>query len=291
MPTIRVRDWTKDRIEEIRETESHSSNDSVIKSLLKDRQLAQQAVTDMKDTQASETEPTADATEPSIPGLTTLAELTRTENGVLFIWCPNCENEIAHASVSSPIDIDVFEIECQQCLTQLDQHALVAIDLSYPIEGRLVDGTLIDDLQECVVDYWDRALRTASTAPTAETSESESPDADNDKSIDRLVWRIDRYVREFNWEWPASVPIVAFEVDKTYTNTQTGERFRVIERLSNNRTDVDSYRICRFSADADVDTESTCDPENTDEVQGEVETLESETVSELILDRAIQQVE
>jgi hypothetical protein len=288
MPTIRVRDWTKRRINEIRETESHSSHDSVIKSLLKDRQLAQQAVMDVGDTQESETGPTTDAAEPSISGLTTLAELTRTENGVLFLWCPNCENEIAHASVSSPIDIDVFEIECQQCLTQLDQHALVAIDLGYPIEKRLIDGNLIDDLQECVIDYWDRALRTASTAPTGETSESENPDAD--RSVDRLVWRIDRYVREFNWEWPANVPIVAFEVDKTYTNTQTGEQFRVVERLSNNRTDVDSYRICRLPADADTDTESARDPENTDAVQGRVETLESETVSELILDRAVRQV-
>jgi hypothetical protein len=289
MPTIRVRDWTKRQINEIRETESHSSHDSVIKSLLKDRQLAQQAVMDVEDTQEIETRPTANAAEPSITGLTTLAELTQAENGVLFLWCPNCENEIAHASVSSPIDIDVFEIECQQCLTQLDQHALVAIDLDYPIEKRLVDEDLIDDLQECVIDYWDRALRTASTAPTGETSEGETPDANGDGSIDRLVWRIDRYVREFNWEWPANVPIVAFEIDKTYTNTRTGERFRVVERLSNNRSDVDSYRIYRLPADADTDTESARDPENAD--QGNVETLESETVRELILDRAVRPVE
>ena len=40
MATIRVRDWTKEQIEEIREAESHSSHDSVIKALLKDRELA-----------------------------------------------------------------------------------------------------------------------------------------------------------------------------------------------------------------------------------------------------------
>ena len=40
MATIRVREWTKEKINEIRDAESHSSHDSVIKSLLKDRELA-----------------------------------------------------------------------------------------------------------------------------------------------------------------------------------------------------------------------------------------------------------
>lgn len=38
MPTIKVNDWTKEQLEDIKEEEEHSSFDSVIKSLLKERQ-------------------------------------------------------------------------------------------------------------------------------------------------------------------------------------------------------------------------------------------------------------
>ena len=38
MPTIKVHDWTKEHLEDIKEEEEHSSFDSVIKSLLKERQ-------------------------------------------------------------------------------------------------------------------------------------------------------------------------------------------------------------------------------------------------------------
>ncbi|WP_269844102.1 hypothetical protein [Haloferax marisrubri] len=37
MPTIKVNDWTKDQLEDIKDEEDHSSFDSVIKSLLKER--------------------------------------------------------------------------------------------------------------------------------------------------------------------------------------------------------------------------------------------------------------
>ena len=285
MPTVRVRDWTKERIEAIRDAESHSSHDSVIKSLLKDRRLAQYVEFDRETAEEQAAPPTVDTGEPAIPGLTVLAELDRPDNGVLFLWCPNCENEIAHVTVNSPLSVDVFEIECQQCLTQLDQHALVAIDLSYPIEERLVDATLVDDLQACVIDYWDRTLREASTAAVA-ASKNESVE---DASVDRLVWRIDRYVREFGWEWPTDVPVVAFEIDRTYVDTRTDEHFAVIERLSNNRTDVDSYRVRRFPANED--DESATATGQTDDERGRVETIESETVAELVLERAVQRVE
>ncbi len=38
MPSIKVHDWTKDQLDEIKEEEEHSSYDSVIKSLLKERE-------------------------------------------------------------------------------------------------------------------------------------------------------------------------------------------------------------------------------------------------------------
>ncbi len=37
MPNVKVQDWTKKRLEEIKEEEDHTSLDSVIKSLLKER--------------------------------------------------------------------------------------------------------------------------------------------------------------------------------------------------------------------------------------------------------------
>jgi hypothetical protein len=37
MPTIKVNKWTKEQLEEVKEHEDHSSFDSVIKSLLKER--------------------------------------------------------------------------------------------------------------------------------------------------------------------------------------------------------------------------------------------------------------
>lgn len=37
MPMIRVQDWTKEQLEEIKDEEDHTSLDSVIKTLLKDR--------------------------------------------------------------------------------------------------------------------------------------------------------------------------------------------------------------------------------------------------------------
>lgn len=38
MPTIKIQNWTKDHLEEIKEEEDHTSLDSVIKSLLKERE-------------------------------------------------------------------------------------------------------------------------------------------------------------------------------------------------------------------------------------------------------------
>jgi len=37
MPSIKVHDWTKSQLDEIKEEEEHSSYDSVIKTLLKER--------------------------------------------------------------------------------------------------------------------------------------------------------------------------------------------------------------------------------------------------------------
>jgi hypothetical protein len=36
MPTVKIKEWTKDELDDIKEEEDHSSYDSVIKSLIKE---------------------------------------------------------------------------------------------------------------------------------------------------------------------------------------------------------------------------------------------------------------
>jgi len=147
MATIRVRDWTKEQIEKIRDTESHSSHDSVIKSLLKDRKLAKYADDAAEAAPESISESRTNEPDTAFDDLTVLGELSGADNGVLFLWCPNCGNELAHLTADNPLGLSVFEIECQRCLTHLDRHAIVAIEIGYPIEQKLVEDCLQDDLK------------------------------------------------------------------------------------------------------------------------------------------------
>jgi hypothetical protein len=41
MPTIKVQEWTKGELEDIKDEEDHTSLDSVIKSLLKEREVSE----------------------------------------------------------------------------------------------------------------------------------------------------------------------------------------------------------------------------------------------------------
>lgn len=262
MATIRVRDWTKDRIEEIQEAESHSSHDSVIKTLLKDRQLAEYA--------GEPAEPPPDRIDntPDLPGekafedLTVFAELDRADSGVLFLWCPSCGTEIAHLVIEHPFDIPVFEVECQRCLTHLDQHALVGIEIGYPLERRLIEGTVETDLQDCVVDYWDRVLQ----GLDADTDHADGTEAH------RLVWQLGQYLEEFNWDWPGDVPAVGVRTGWTYRDEATGERLKVLDRVTQGSSHA--YRVRR--SDPDTDLESV-----------EPERLDGRSVTRRLLDRTL----
>jgi hypothetical protein len=241
MATIRVRDWTKARIEEIRDAESHSSHDSVIKSLLKDRELAQFAGTEIPEEREASEEPPEPANT-AFDDLTVLAEMVSADNGLLFLWCPSCGTEIAHVGVENPVGLSVFEAECQRCLTRLDQHAIVAIEIGYPIEQRIVNETLESDLKRCVVDYWDRALAAVA-------------DDRLDVEAEHFVWKLDRYCRAFDWEWPTEVPVVAVEPETTYRHEATGERIAVLDVETENRNSLDAYRVRRYDGpDDDGDT-------------------------------------
>ncbi|WP_336338518.1 hypothetical protein [Haloarcula brevis] len=261
MATIRVRDWTKEQIERIRDAESHSSHDSVIKSLLKDRKLAKYA----DDAAENDTEATSESrtTPPdtAFDDLTVLGELAGADNGVLFLWCPGCGNELAHLTAEHPLGLSVFEIECQRCLTHLDRHAVVAIEIGYPIEQKLVEDRLQADLKDCVVDYWDRTLDAAAVGAL-----------DDDRDPESLVWQFDRYLREFSWEWPDEVPVVGFAAGDTYRNTATGEYIDVVEPVSENRNAMDSFEVRRYDADWD---------------DGETEILDSTTVVDHVVNRRL----
>jgi hypothetical protein len=241
MATIRVKDWTKKELGEIRDAESHSSYDSVIKSLLKDRKIAQYA-DDAAGTGSGEagTSPES-ATDTAFDDLTVLAELTDAHDDVLFLWCPNCGNELVHLTAERPLGLSVFEMECQRCLTHLDRHAIVAIELRYPLEQKMIAGQLQADLKSCVIDYWDRTLDAAANG----TLETETP-------VDRLVWQFDQYRKQFTWDWPTDVPAVSFVPGVTYRNTVTGERLEVLEAVTENRNAMDAYRITRHTPDGDT---------------------------------------
>lgn len=247
MATIRVREWTKEQIEAIRDSESHSSHDSVIKSLLKDRELAKFAGERIEPAGESATPERREPAAKPFDDLTVLNELSFPENGVLFLWCPNCATEIAHLTVEEQMSISLLEMDCQHCLNNLDQHGIVAIEIGYPIEQKLTDDALSADLKECVIEYWDRTLR--------EFSERTTDDA---TGIEQLVWQFGQYAREFGWTWPSDVPAVAFEAGHTYRNINTDEHIDVVEPVTANRNGLDSFEIKRYPADsdpADVDTE------------------------------------
>lgn len=265
MATIRVRDWTKARIEEIREAESHSSHDSVIKSLLKDRELASFARSSEAATDGSQAEPPDIPGDPAFDDLTVFAEMRRAAGGVLFLWCPGCGNEIAHLTVENPFAIPVFEVECQRCLAHLDQHALVGIEIGYPLEQRLVEGTVVDDLRACVVDYWDRVLRGLDGG----VDPADGTDAE------RLLWQIERYLETFGWDWPAEVPAVAVVPGRTYRVEPTGEHLVVLERLTDHRHAPDAFRVDRY------------DPAEGSPDESEPERLDVGMVTNLLLSRSL----
>ena len=247
MATIRIREWTKKQIERIRETESHSSNDSVIKSLLKDRELAKFAGKRIEGTDRASVTEATQVSDKRFDDLIIIDELSFPDNGVVFLWCPNCATEIAHLTVEDQMSVSAFEMECRHCLTNLDHHAIVAIEIGYPIEQKLTDDDLEADLKACVIDYWDRTLREQTGSATDEAA-----------GVERLVWQLGEYAREFGWEWPEDVPVVGFEVGKTYLNSTTDERIEPIEQVTENRNSLDSFEVKRYSTDtdpSDVDTE------------------------------------
>ncbi|KAA9396007.1 hypothetical protein Har1130_17170 [Haloarcula sp. CBA1130] len=241
MATIRVKDWTKKELRRIRDAESHSSYDSVIKSLLKDRKIAKYANDDGGTAMGESGQSQAADIDKAFDDLTVLAELTGSHDGVLFLWCPNCGNELVHLTAEQPLGLSVFEMECQRCLTRLDSQAIVAIELRYPIEQKMIEGQLQTDLKSCVMDYWDRTLEAAAN----NTLETEAP-------TDRLVWQFDQYHKQFTWDWPTDVPTVSFVPGVTYRNTATDERIEVVEAVTENRNAMDSYKIRRCTADGDV---------------------------------------
>jgi len=247
MATIRIREWTKKQIERIRETESHSSNDSVIKSLLKDRELAKFAGKRIETTDRGPVTETTAPIDKRFDDLTVINELSFPDNGVVFLWCPNCATEIAHLTVEDQMSVSAFEMECRHCLTNLDHHAIVAIEIGYPIEQKLTEDDLEADLRACVIDNWDRTLR-----------EQTGSAIDGGAEVKRLVWQLSEYAQEFAWEWPENVPVVGFEAGRTYRNSTTDERIEAIEQVTENRNSLDSFEVKRYSTDSDpsdVDTE------------------------------------
>jgi hypothetical protein len=256
-----VRDWTKEQINEIRDAESHSSHDSVIKSLLKDHEIAKFAGEGVEQTTESSPNTTETAADRAITEMAVVNELSVPNNGVLFLWCPNCGTEIAHMNVDGEMDVSVLEMDCPHCLSNLDQHTIVSIDIGYPLERKLVEDGLKEDMKACVVDYWDRALRSENAAEDGVETE-------------RLVWKFGQYLREFAWKWPSEVPTVAFQAGNTYRNTMTDEYIDVIDPVTGNRNAPNSYEIRRYAP-------------GTDPAEVDSEIMDSSTIVDLLVTRSL----
>jgi hypothetical protein len=263
MATIRVREWTKEQIEKIRDAESHSSHDSVIKSLLKDRELAKFAGEAVDPAAATTPDEPRDDIDKPFEDLTVIDELSVPDDSVLFLWCPNCATEVAHLTVDGTMRVSTFEMECQHCLSDLNQHVIVAIEIGYPIEQKLTADDLTADLEACVIDYWDRRL-----------TEYTEGGADADVDIEQLVWQFGEYAREFGWQWPSDVPAISFEPGTTYRNTRTDEYIEVVEPVTDNRNALDSFEIRRYGPDEDPASADT-------------EIMDSSTVVDLVATRSL----
>lgn len=249
MPTIRIHEWTKEKLREVRETESHSSYDSVVKTLLRDRKVAQ--LSERLSVEESTPRPEGpERSDKEFSDLTALAELTSAREGIMFLWCPNCGNEVAHMVAETTVAMSVFEIQCQQCLTELNQHAIVAVEIGYPVELKVVDNELQSDLRTCVIDYWDRLLRRIG---------DDTLDAETDAEY--LLWQITRYYQSFDWDWPAEYPTVGLKPGETYLNRSTEEYIAVLEEASGETQDHGPYHVECWAADADrsVATEQVLD--------------------------------
>lgn len=242
MSTIRIKEWTKEKLQEIYESESHSSYDSVIKTLLKDRKLVQNLPEQSLSSTYEETD-LHTVVSKKFDYLTALSEINHAEEGILFIWCPNCRNEIAHIVTQNPVSLPVLEVQCQQCLSELNHHGLVVVEIGHPIEERIVDGKHQDDLRSCIIDYWDRTLR-----------QFEYDDPESIEEIDKIIWEIFEYDIDFDWDWPDQTPVVSIKPDRTYVHRQNSEKITVLQKESNEPNSIDSYRIKRWKkSDTSVD--------------------------------------
>lgn len=212
MATIRVGNWTKEKLYSIQEKESHSSHDSVIKPLLKDHELAQFA-TAMEDEVRTDESPgpprTAVSTNSKRRDLSLVSE-PRQRGGPSVRRKPDPDPrlrdevpDLPHAS-RPPRDRGHRD--------------------RYPIEQRVNENTLEDDLKACIVDYWDRTL---------ETMAASSIDVEAD--IAKLIWQFGEYVRTFDWQWPVDIAVVGVEVGRTYRDDPTAERLEILKRVSENR--------------------------------------------------------
>lgn len=165
--------------------------------------------------------------------------------------------------VDGDINVSVLEMDCPHCLSNLDHHTIVSIDIGYPLERKIVEDEFQADMKECVIGYWDRRLKN-----NAEIAAGE------EVGIEHLVWQFGQYVREFSWQWPADVPTVGFEVGNTYRNTITDELIEVIEPVTGNRNTLNSFEVKRYAL-------------GTDPTEVEPEIMDSSAIVDLIMTRSL----
>lgn len=265
--SIRVTDWTKQQLDQIKDTEDHSSRDSVLKSLLKDREIAAHARTHL-----AEDDPHADWTAPAekaVEGLLVLAEAGPTDHDEAHLWCPACGGYVMHLHIDDLRTITGLTIDCPRCGIEHDRHSLVALDINgetYPDDRLDDEDKRQHDLQTAVIDYWERALRTANFFESTGTG----------TVGEHLATAFYAHAHTYDWEWrPPDVPTTTLQTwhgdhprsRVTYRNVRDDEYLILLESI---RT-TDDYRGLRYpvgSDPADADPELIPGDELDDLIEG-----------------------
>lgn len=218
--SIRIGDWTKQQLAQIRDEEDHSSHDSVIKSLLKERDTAEVArLLSANDVDTEDSwRPPADK---RYDALTVMAEAGPLDDGEASLWCPGCGDEVMYLHMADFRAIDNVQVDCQQCDVELSAHSLVYLAEPEWLDTHPTPDERQPELKEAVIDHWERSLE---QADLYEDDGHQTLGSVLGETYAQVATRLD-------WEWrPCDVPVLGIgkwvpqvDVPKVYRNTRDEE--------------------------------------------------------------------
>lgn len=150
MPQLRVKEYTKDRLDEILESEDHTSHDSVLKTLLLYRNFYQHDVEELNGTKPER----AGGLFPAV----VLGDAILTESTV---HCGNCTEKQETVIYPRPTTLSGYEDTCSACGAPLGIWTAVATTVEFDIdEHHERADESIDDLFHGLLQLaWERHVR------------------------------------------------------------------------------------------------------------------------------------